>query len=133
MTEANANPAVDRRRSRILLVVALSIAGVILILGAVLVQAWHAAWRKMLLVDCQHDLGQLGLRCREYAAEHDGHLPSRWVELNFVGEETNWGRVLVCPQTYRDMGSWEKVDSWASYQLIAGPMILLTPFSRLNP
>jgi len=68
--------------------------------------------------DCGYNLVQIGLRCREYAAEHEGHFPSTWVELNFVGEDANWAKLLRCPLTGHAVGRWPQVDLWADYRLL---------------
>jgi hypothetical protein len=80
----------------------------------------HKAWGKMVRLDCQNNLRQIGLECREYAAEHDGHFPSTWVELNFVGEHADWAKLLRCPSTRHEVGLWTQVDLWADYRLLPG-------------
>ncbi len=98
-----------------------AIAGMIVI-GVILmvVSAFKEAWGKMVRLDCQSNLRQIGMQCREYAAKHDGHFPSTWVELDFVGEDTNWAKLLRCPSTGHEVGIWTQVDLWSDYRLLPG-------------
>lgn len=80
----------------------------------------RGAWGKMVRLDCQHNLRQIGLMACEYAGDHGGNMPSSWVELNFVGEYTNWARILRCPATRHEIGIWKQVDLWADYRLLPG-------------
>ncbi len=120
MAEANVNPAPTRGRSRSWKILTPMIIGLILVCGVSLLRAVHTAWGKMLRLDCGYNLHELALACREYAAEHGGRYPSRWVDLNFTGENSNWAKLLRCPQTYHDIGTWTQVDLWADYRLIPG-------------
>jgi hypothetical protein len=101
-----------------------AIAGIIaigVVIGVVVVLlSGYKAWGKMVRLDCQNNLRQIGLRCREYAAEHDGHFPSTWVELNLVGEDANWAKLLRCPATDHEVGIWTQVDLWTDYRLLPG-------------
>jgi len=119
MAETNVSPTTSHRRpiGRIILA---TIAGIILVGGVMVLPAVHSAWGRMVRLDCECNLRQLGLRCREYAAEHNGHFPSAWVELNFVGDDTNWAKLLRCPQTDHEIGAWTQVDLWADYRLLPG-------------
>ena len=86
----------------------------------VVVFAYKAAWEKMLRLDCQSNLKQIGLLCREYAAEHDGRFPSTWVELNLVKDDANLVRLFRCPSTHHEIGIWTQVDLWSDYRLLPG-------------
>ena len=86
----------------------------------VAVFAYKAAWEKMLRLDCQSNLKQIGLLCREYAAEHDGRFPSTWVELNLVKDDANLVRLFRCPSTHHEIGIWTQVDLWSDYRLLPG-------------
>jgi hypothetical protein len=77
-------------------------------------------WEGMLRLDCQCNLRTISLRCREYAAEHGGHFPSTWVELNCVGDDANWAKLLRCPSTHHEIGIWAQVDLWSDYRLLPG-------------
>jgi prepilin-type processing-associated H-X9-DG protein len=113
------NPTASRRRpsGRVILG---TIASIILVFGAMLLQSVNKAWAKMVRLDCEHNLSQLGVRCREYAVKHNGHFPSAWVELDFVGDDANWAKVLRCPQTHHETGAWSTVDLWSDYRLLPG-------------
>jgi prepilin-type processing-associated H-X9-DG protein len=87
---------------------------------AIVVSGYKKAWEKMLRLDCQSNLRQISLRCREYAAEHDGRFPSTWVELNLVGDDANWAKLLRCPSTRHEIGIWTQVDLWSDYRLLPG-------------
>jgi prepilin-type processing-associated H-X9-DG protein len=65
-------------------------------------------------------LSELGVRCREYAEKHNGHFPSAWDELDFVGDDANWAKVLCCPQTHHEIGAWSAVNLKAEYRLLPG-------------
>jgi prepilin-type processing-associated H-X9-DG protein len=101
----------------ILAAIAAIIAVVVVVM---LVSAYRAAWGKMVRLDCQSNLRQIGLRCREYAVVQDGHFPSTWVELNLVGDDANWAKLLRCPLTGHEVGIWAQVDLWADYRLLPG-------------
>ena len=93
----------------------------IIALGVVVVLvSGYEGWGKMLRLDCQSNLRQISLRCREYAAAHDGHFPASWGELNFVWEDSNWAKLLRCPSTHHEIGVWTQVDLWADYRLLPG-------------
>ncbi len=93
--------------------------GVVVLVGVIIVaSAYKKAWEKMVRLDCQSNLRQIGLKCREYAAEHAGHFPSTWAELNLVGDDANWAKLLRCPSTRHEIGTWTQVDSWADYRLL---------------
>jgi prepilin-type processing-associated H-X9-DG protein len=97
------------------------IAGIIAVIVVVmLISAFSTAWERMLRLDCQSNLRQIGMRCREYAAGHDGHFPSTWTELNFVGDDANWAKLLRCPSTHHEVGSGTQVDLWTDYHLLPG-------------
>ena len=91
-----------------------------LVVAAVVLPAVSQAYKKFIRIGCVHNLVQLGLRCREYAAAHEGHFPSTWVDLNFVGEDANWAKVLRCPSTRHEIGVWTQVDLWSDYRLLPG-------------
>lgn len=93
---------------------------IIAVVAIMFLQAFHKAWARMLRLDCESNLRQIGLDCRVYAAEHDGHFPSTWLDLKSVGEEANLARCLRCPQTGHEVGTWEHVDLWADYRLLPG-------------
>jgi len=98
-----------------------AIVGIIAIVVVVeLVSGFREAWRKMVRLDCQTNLKLIGLRCREYAEAHNGHFPSTWFELNLVGEDVNWAKLLHCPSTGHEVGAWTQVDQWADYRLFPG-------------
>jgi len=101
----------------ILAAVAVVVAVIVVVM---LVSATRAAWEKLVRLDCMNNLRQMGLSCREYAAEHGGHFPSKWSELNFVGDNTNWVKVLRCPDTGHELGAWSQVDHWSDYRLLPG-------------
>jgi prepilin-type processing-associated H-X9-DG protein len=101
-------------------VIAVTVTCAVLVFGAMFVQALNRAWREMLRLDCQHNLSELGVPCREFAEKHNGQFPSKWTELNFVGEDFNWAKVLCCPQTHHETGDWKSVDLWADYRLLPG-------------
>jgi hypothetical protein len=124
MAENNTTPAGDSSRPstrrKVWKTIAI-IAGIAIVwLALALFFAVKAALRKAWRMECQYNLRQIGLDCREYAAGHVGRFPSTWVELNFVGEETNWARVLRCPSTEHAIGVWTNVDFWADYHLLPG-------------
>jgi prepilin-type processing-associated H-X9-DG protein len=110
------NPAKGHRLATILSVIAS-----IVVLGVVVfVLAVRQGFKGLARTDCGESLRQIGLRCREYAASHDGRFPSTWVELKFVGEDANWAQLLRCPSTGHGVGDWAQVDLWADYRLIPG-------------
>ena len=119
MAETDVSPIASCRRPSGNVVLA-TIVGIILVGGGMVLQSYHKAWGRMLRLDCECNLRQLGSRCREYAIDHNGHFPSEWVELNFVGEDTNWAKTLRCPQTDHEIGGWTQVDLWADYRLLPG-------------
>jgi prepilin-type processing-associated H-X9-DG protein len=119
MAETNVSLTTSHRRPTGRVILA-AIASIILVGGVVVLQSVRTAWGRMVRLDCQSNLRQLGLRCREYAAEHNGHFPSAWVELNFVGDDTNGAKLLRCPQTDHEIGAWTQVDLWADYRLLSG-------------
>jgi prepilin-type processing-associated H-X9-DG protein len=95
------------------------------IIISVLVVIWlmrglSTAWEKMVRLDCQGNLRELSGPLHEYAAEHKGRFPSTWSKLNFVGDEANWAKLLRCPDTRHEIGTWAEVDSWADYRLLPG-------------
>ena len=92
----------------------------VFVVVAMLVSAYKTAWEKMVRLDCQGNLRQVSLKCFEYAALHEGHFPSTWVELNLVGDDANWAKLLRCPSTRHEIGVWTQVDSWADYRLLPG-------------
>jgi prepilin-type processing-associated H-X9-DG protein len=99
----------------------LVVLAVIIVVGAIrLVSDFDLAWEKMVRLDCQGNLRELGIPCFEYAAKHDGHFPSTWSELNFVGADANWSKLLRCPSTHHETGTLAKVDLWADYRLLPG-------------
>jgi prepilin-type processing-associated H-X9-DG protein len=93
---------------------------VAVIVVAMLVSATLAAWEKMVRLDCMTNLREISVPCREYAAKHDGHFPSTWGELNFVGDDANWAKLLHCPETGHAVGIWSQVDLWSDYRLLPG-------------
>jgi len=97
------------------------IAGIIgLVVVVVFILGYRAAWDNLAIVDCRHNLRQVSVPLREYAETNNGHFPSTWVELNFVGEYTNWAKALHCPRAGHNIGKWTQVDLWADYRLIPG-------------
>jgi prepilin-type processing-associated H-X9-DG protein len=64
------------------------------------------------------------MRCRVYAAEHNGQFPAQWSDLTWSDlggiENTTWDRLFVCPMSGHGVGDWEQVDLWADYRLIPG-------------
>jgi prepilin-type processing-associated H-X9-DG protein len=100
------------------------ILGAVAIVGAVvgvnLYNGWTTAWEKMVRLDCLNNLRQISVPCREYAAQHDGHFPSSWVELNLVGEDAGWAKLLHCPESHHEVGIWSQVDLWSDYRLLPG-------------
>jgi len=120
MVETNAIPGGPPRRPsrrKILAVTAVIIAVYALVM---LVSGFNKAWGKMLRLDCESNLRQIGVACREYAAKHNGHFPSMWIELNLVGEDANWAQLLRCPSTRHEVGVWAQVDLWSDYRLCPG-------------
>ena len=98
-----------------------AIAGILAVVVAVMfITAYLKGWKKMVRLDCQSNLRQMGLLCREYAAEHVGHFPSTWGELNRGGDDTNWVRLLRCPSTHHEVGVLKEVDLSADYRLLPG-------------
>lgn len=120
MAETNAtSEGIPHRPSprKILAVIAAIIAiGVVVML----ISGFKQAWEMMLRLDCESNLRQIGVRCRMYAAEHDGHFPSTWTELNLVGEDANWAQLFRCPSTKHGIGIWTQVDLWSDYRLFPG-------------
>ena len=88
------------------------------IFAVMLMSSCRTAWERMLRLDCQSNLRQLGISCREFAATNNGRFPSTWVELNYVGENTNWAKLLHCPTAGHDIGKWTQVDLWTDYRLL---------------
>lgn len=98
-----------------------AMAGVIGVLVVIwLVSRFNAGWEGMVRLDCQNNLTELIVPLREYAAVHNGHFPSTWVELNFAGDEANWAKLLRCPDAGHEVGTWAQVDLWADYRLLPG-------------
>lgn len=93
---------------------------IVVIVAGMLVASCRTAWERMLRLDCQSNLRQLGISCREFAATNNGHFPSTWVELDYVGENTNWAKLLHCPTAGHDIGKWTQVDLWSDYRLLPG-------------
>ena len=93
---------------------------VFVIFAVMLMSSCRTAWERMLRLDCQSNLSQLGISCREFAATNNGRFPSTWVELNYVGENTNWAKLLHCPTAGHDIGKWTQVDLWTDYRLLPG-------------
>ena len=116
MADTSTSPTASRRR----VLAAVILATIVVAIGIMLLQALNRAWAKMLRLDCEHNLSEIGVICREYAGKHNGHFPSAWVELNFTGDDTNWAKALRCPQTDHEIGAWATVDLWADYRLLPG-------------
>jgi prepilin-type processing-associated H-X9-DG protein len=94
---------------------------VVVLLGVVLgALVMRQGFKGLARMDCGHSLVQIGVRCREYAAAHNGSFPSTWIQLNLVGEDANWAQLLRCPSTRHEVGEWAQVDFWADYRLIQG-------------
>jgi len=86
-----------------------------------LVPAVKSAWEKMLRLDCNYALREIGFLCREHAAAHGGHFPNTWAELNVPDEdETNLVKLLRCPSTGHEVGAWSQIDLWSDYRLLPG-------------
>lgn len=99
----------------------LGVTAFVVVLGLVLVAlAMRQGFKGLARMDCGHSLVQIGVRCREYAAAHNGNFPSTWAQLNLVGEDANWAKLLRCPSTGHEVGDWARVDLWADYRLIPG-------------
>jgi prepilin-type processing-associated H-X9-DG protein len=116
MAETSTSSTGSRRRS---LVAGILIAAVVVFAG-LLAQSISRAWAKMSRLDCEFNLRQLSVPCREYAAKHNGSFPSKWSELDLTEDNANWVNILHCPRTYREIGAWTNVDLWADYRLIPG-------------
>ena len=101
-------------------ILVLSACAIVVIVVVMFISSIGPAWEKLARVDCETSLSLLGLPLREYAAAHNGHFPSTWVELNFTGDDTNIVKLLRCPSTRHDIGIWSQVDLWADYHLIPG-------------
>jgi prepilin-type processing-associated H-X9-DG protein len=113
---ASARPSTRRKVWTIIAIIAAIASIVVMWLVVALVSGFKALAR----VDCEFNLRQIGLPCREYAESHAGHFPSTWVQLNFVGEDANWAKLLRCPRTHHEIGDWTNVDLWADYRLLPG-------------
>jgi len=85
-----------------------------------LVWGFNMARERMVRLDCEHNLKELSVPLREYAAAHNGNFPSTWVELNFVGDEANWAKLLCCPAAGHGVGTWAQVDLWSDYRVLSG-------------
>ena len=73
------------------------------------IPGFMVSWRKMVRMDCQNNLKQIGSQCREYAAVHGGQFPSMWGDHNFTGEDANRSSPLRCPSTGHEVGIWKQV------------------------
>jgi prepilin-type processing-associated H-X9-DG protein len=91
----------------------------VLAIGVFLLLGVFAAWEKMVITGCRHQLKQIGLECRIYASEHDGRFPLNWRELESL-KSGNGPKILRCPRGGHDQGDWHNVDIWSDYRLIAG-------------
>lgn len=119
MAEINDTPDGKPRASslRILLFIAGMIAICVIVVFAL---GYKQAWEKMVRLDCGGNLRGISVLCREFAAQHDGHFPSTWFELNLIGEDANSAKLLRCPSTRHDTGIWSNVDLWSDYRLLPG-------------
>ena len=109
MAENSTIPAGDSARPstrrKVWKTIAIIASIVIVWLALELVLGFKAALRKAWRMECQYNLRQIGLDCREYAAGHAGHFPSTWVELSFVGDDTNGARLFHCISTDHEVGA----------------------------
>lgn len=69
-------------------------------------------------------LRDIGVRCREFAIDHNGRFPTQWLELDWNQTNrfttSNWPQMWVCPTLGHKAGAWDRVDLWSDYRLIAG-------------
>lgn len=84
------------------------------------VRAWHTAWDRMVLLDCQSQLREIGWHCRNYADQHHGLFPSLWIDLRVDETNGDWRIDFRCPYGGHNPGAWENIDLWSDYRLIPG-------------
>lgn len=97
-------------------------AGILLLLvvGVLFVGSWNRGWRKMVAMDCAHQLSLIGAECRVYAERHAGHYPDKWADLGPNEDNGDWIKLFCCPSGGHEAGAWTNVDLWADYHLIPG-------------
>ena len=119
MTETEAKPNSSWVVKILIAVGVLVVAAPILYVAAVML-----GLKAHLKHDCGMQLRNIGERCREHAAKHDGQFPMKWSDLEWddMGGITNttWGRQFVCPTVGHGAGNWKQIDLWADYRLIPG-------------
>lgn len=111
------DPKISRRRKVITLWILVFIIGIFL---GMVVKAFLRGWDKMVIMDCEHQLSEIGVECRIYARDHGGRFPSQWTDLTCVEGAENWRRMFRCPYSGHDAGGWTNVDLWADYHLLPG-------------
>ena len=97
------------------------IAGVVLLCGIVLVQAYQSMIKGVMRKECGFSLNHnIGVRCREYAMAHNGRFPNTWADLGPLEKGSTWDRVFRCPCTDHEPGVWDRLDIWSDYRLLPG-------------
>ena len=97
------------------------IAGVVVLCGILLAEAYRSAIKGIMRQECRFSLNRnIGLRCREYAAAHNGQFPSKWADLGPLEPGSTWPNVFRCPSTDHRIGTWERLDLWSDYHLLPG-------------
>ncbi|HWV98537.1 MAG TPA: hypothetical protein VNZ64_02475 [Candidatus Acidoferrum sp.] len=97
------------------------VAAILLLCGFAFIQACKSTLKDVMRQECQYALrNSIGIRCREYAAEHNGHFPNTWADLGPLEKGSTWDRVFRCPGADHAPGAWDKLDLWSDYHLLPG-------------
>ena len=97
------------------------IAGIVLLCGIAVVAGYRSMIKGIMRQECGISLNHnIGVRCREYARDHDGRFPNTWADLGPLEKGSTWDRVFRCPSTDHDPGAWERLDLWSDYHLLPG-------------
>ena len=99
--------------------------GIIVVAAPILyVAAVTLGLKAHLKEDCGMQLRNVGVRCREHAAQHGGQFPAKWSDLKWDDmdgiENTTWNRQFICPTVGHGVGNWTQIDLWSDYRLIPG-------------